>query len=256
MSEFTKFYPDIVAAGNLATALQAAIDDISSLLHVSDLSLALQAESRPTTLPFAYARVEAGRRFSQLFIAEKERLFICDFWGLGVELAHGATINIVDIARAIDMWLTTNVSSSELKTAFSFVHPEKAASFFEAGGEVEWKWRCLDESIANHLPELVSFFEIAKNTQVLRMLFPYTSLNMFCFSRCTGYPYSNDCPCVIPVFTDKGSVAKPSRYKVCLRQINLGEGDANEAAQLVLRNLPKDIGPAVPGTADDLKGGV
>jgi Family of unknown function (DUF6193) len=30
----------------------------------------------------------------------------------------------------------------------------------------------------------------------LRALFPFTSLNRLCFSRCSYYPYTDDCPCI------------------------------------------------------------
>jgi hypothetical protein len=81
----------------------------------------------------------------------------------------------------------------------------------------------------------------------LRRLFPYTSLNIFCFSRCTGYPFTLDTPFVRPVMENWYEVMSASG-------LVLGRGDAEAAAELVVANLPPGCGPAVPGTADDLGG--
>jgi hypothetical protein len=36
----------------------------------------------------------------------------------------------------------------------------------------------------------------ARATPELADLFPFTSMNRLCFSRCSDYPYTFDCPCV------------------------------------------------------------
>jgi len=38
--------------------------------------------------------------------------------------------------------------------------------------------------------------EAAAQTESLSRLFPFTSMNRLCFSRCSDYPYTLDCPCI------------------------------------------------------------
>jgi Family of unknown function (DUF6193) len=38
--------------------------------------------------------------------------------------------------------------------------------------------------------------EAAFVTPELRALFPFTSMNRLCFSRCSEFPYTIDCPCI------------------------------------------------------------
>jgi hypothetical protein len=79
----------------------------------------------------------------------------------------------------------------------------------------------------------------------LRQLFPYTSLTRLCFSRTTGYPFTNDCPMIEPQENGKYRVYLPITQEV------IGEGTAEEAVEMTIKHLPLNCGPAVNGTADD-----
>jgi hypothetical protein len=231
------FYPDLVAAGGLAQALQAALREIGSPLTVSELDKGVRF--------VAYARVESGSRFSQVYIAAQERLFLFDFWARGVVLANGQTPHLVDMAQAINKWVGSDCRTTDLAAAFPFVTVKEEAAAYERGEEVEERWRLYIASIG--YPELEAFVAAASQRPQLRQLFPYTSLNNFCFSRCTGYPFTSDTPCVRSV--------KRGQYEVVTRTGTvLGCGNAEEAADLVVANLPPGCGPAVPGTAEDLEG--
>ena len=230
-------YPDLIAGGGLASALQSALREIGSVLTVSELDKGINF--------VVYARVESWPRFSQVYIAAEERLFLFDFWARGVLLAQGQNGLLSEAAGAIDKWVASSCSTAELAAAFSCVAVEPGATAYERGEEVEERWRSYISGIG--FPELAAFVEAASRRPELRQLFPYTSLNMFCFSRCTGYPFTRDTPFVRPmtegqyeVFTASGAV--------------LGRGDAEEAAQLVVANLPPGCEPAVPGTANDMGG--
>jgi hypothetical protein len=229
-------YPDLVALGGLAGALQSALRDIGSSLTISELT--------KSVIFVAYARVESGARFSQVYIAVEERLFLFDFWARGVMLARGQTPDLEEAARAIDRWATSNCLSAELAAAYKFVTVENGAQVYERGEEVEQRWQTHLKSI--NFSELVPLVQAAARRPPLRQLFPYTSLNMFCFSRTTGYPFTRDTPHVRPL-TD-------GRYEVVSATgTALGSGDAEQAADLVVSHLPPGCGPAVAGTAHDLE---
>jgi hypothetical protein len=238
MSEDTaRHYPDLAAAGGLSNALQTALAEIGSALEVTNLG--------PGFNSAVYARVGSGTRSSQVFIRAEERLFLFDFWSRGVMLAGGLTPDLADVAKAIDRWVGSSCTTAELAADFAFVEVEPRAASYERGEEVEYRWRDYLANMCHGFPELVAFAQAAARRRELRQLFPFTSLNTFCFSRCTGYPFTRDTPYVWARRDGQYEVLSPDGQV-------LGRGDAEAAIRLVVEYLPPDCGPAVPGTADDV----
>ena len=73
----------------------------------------------------------------------------------------------------------------------------------------------------------------------LRELFPFTSMNRLCFSRCSAYPYTVDCPCIS---ADRGHYVVLSTWAVSDEPAPvLGEtGDPTTAVAIVVAHLPAD----------------
>lgn len=165
-----ELYSDLIERGGLANALQAAMREVGSSLSVSELD---------KSVPFVYARVESGERFSQIYIGARMRMFSFGFWKRGVWLAHGATPKIQDVARAIDKWIASLCSTSELASAFRFVQVEPTAVAYERGEEVEMRWRQYLATSGERFPELTAFVTAAAAESRLRQLFPFTSLEPF-----------------------------------------------------------------------------
>jgi hypothetical protein len=230
-----ELYPDVIAMGGLTKALQSSLREIGSALTVQDVEGKINF--------VVYARVASGTRSSQVCIGAAERVFLFDFWARGVNLANGQTPHLLEVARAIDTWVASDCNTTDLARAFGFVVVKPDAAIYERGEEVEARWQDYIKHIG--FPELVAFVEAAARRPELRQLFPYTSLNMFCFSRCTGYPFTDDTPHVCPTKHGQYDVVSPSG-------VVIGSGNADEAADLVVANLPSACGPAVAGTADDL----
>jgi len=193
------------------------------------------------------ARVGMNCRFSQVGNAVEERLFLCDFWDQGVMLALARTPDLLQVARSIHAWVQEKANTSQLRESFPFATCEPIAESFEKDMEVEWKWESLEESARTHrdMATLLPLILTARRTKKVRRLFPFTSLSNLCLSRCTGYPYSGDCPYAAPT--------GDSQYKVfdTLGKV-IGRGDAESAVQLLVDHLPPNCGPATKGTADDL----
>lgn len=238
--DISSLYPDLIEQGGLVNALQATLLKIGSSLCVSGLDPSLQF--------VVYARVGLRGRFSQIYLGAKIRMFSFDFWNRGVCLAHGATPDIQDMAAAIDRWVVSGCSTGELARDFCFVQAEAYAATYERGEEVELRWQNYLKSLGECFPELTAFVTAAAAEPKLRQLFPFTSLNRFCFSRCTGYPFTRDTPHVVPLGDEQYEVVGPSGK-------SLGRGSAADAVALAVAALPPDCGPAVPGTADQLSGG-
>ena len=257
----SSLYSDVTEAGGLGPAIQTQLKAIGSPLCVTK-----EAPELAGLFPFAWERVEQKQRSSQISIAKHKRLFMLDFWDRGVCLAHGSTPLLPKIAEAINAWIAKEVSTGELQQQFPFVGVEPKAESHEQGAaaEVEQKWQALyshfksDESKLALAPLIERVMEVP----VLRRLFPFTSLDSLCFSRCTGYPFSGDCPSVCsthfrfaprPTPGQRATFGPPRPYTVAdSKGIFLGEGDVAEAIELIVQHLPPNCGPASQGTADDL----
>lgn len=231
-----KFYPDLVEKGSLVSALESALTEIGSTLEVKDSGI--------SGFP-VYARVETGNRFSQIYIGSEQRMFISDFWQDGIALGNAHTDSLIDLAKGLKEWLETTINLTELAEKFEFVKPDEKAKYFEAGREVEWQWKSLQKYIPRDFPTLVPFLNEAIQNPVLYQLFPFTSMNTFHFSRCTGFPFSKDCPVVFPLENGEYKVFDSKREFV-------GQGNAKEAVSLVIKNLPSNVGAAIRGTAEGL----
>ncbi|MGN7784448.1 DUF6193 family natural product biosynthesis protein [Niabella sp. 22666] len=231
-------YPEIKSAGGLIFALDNAFTKIGSALRVYN-------DDDPKFLPGAYARIEKEHKFSQIYLAAEEKLYLPDFWRDGVCLGHGGIDNIDTLVQCVDYWLTNNVSTKQLSNKFDFVTPSKDAAVFDEGNEVQHTWN----SILNdpYRKEIKSFVELAVKDSVLSSLFPYTSLMTLCFSRCTGYPFTYDTPTVSPILDTDQYLVRHNNNDI------IGSGSAIEALKMVLDNLPEDIAPAAKGTSETYK---
>lgn len=230
-------YPEIESAGGITFALDIAFASIGSALNMSNIQ-------DSGFFPGAHARIEQGNKFSQVSLAAEEKLYLTDFWRDGVCLGHGKTANIEQLARCLDGWLTTSVTTAQLAEQFSFVRPYPNAAFYNDGQEVVYQWKSILHDPGRQ--GIRSFVELAIQDPTLSKLFPYTSLWTLCFSRCTGYPFTKDTPTVTPIVGNQQYLVRASDG------MELGAGSASEALKMVLEHLPKDIGPAVRGTSEDL----
>jgi Family of unknown function (DUF6193) len=230
-------YPEISKVGSLTKALNNEFEKIRC-------SLTCTIYDDLHKLPFAYARVEKDNRYSQVYLAAKQKLFLSDFWRDGVCLAHGNTESINELAKVLDYWLSSDNDTKSLRNKFQFVTANEKAVAFDEKREVEYTWNLILND--NSRADIRNFVELAINDTVLSKLFPFASLTRLCFSRCTGYPYTHDTPIVIPISADI--------YEVRLSNNDVvGRGTAQKALAMVKSNLPLDIKPAISGTANDLE---
>jgi hypothetical protein len=232
-------YPDVVRARGLGPCIAEVLQRIGSALRVAP----------STDFPVAHARVEGGQRFSQIYIGAAGRIFTTDFWSRGVCLAPFATPEIEDLVRAIDFWIGDLPTTRELVSRFPGVDVSPGAVHFEDGTEVEAAWTSY--LARSPYPELEAFIREAATVPELRQLYPFTSLKRLCFSRCTGYPYTFDCPVIVPT-RDGRYVVKPRRDLGWEDETaSSAPVDAKEAVRLAVSALPQGAGPARPGTAED-----
>lgn len=249
-------YPELEKAGGLQNAIDIEFKKLNSILRVS-------RNSELDKIPLTYARIENGHKFSQVYIGAEEKVYLPDFWKEGVCLSIGQTKDISELAQVIDFWLCNDISTKQLADKFLFVEPSDKAFAFDDNKEVEYAWNLIikDQSRA----ELNAFIKLAINDDILNKLFPFTSRNTLCFSRCTGYPYYTvDLPNVTPKqfenfasTTEVKSIKKQDRNRFEVQFVvtkngeYLGEGNAEEALKIVKSNLPDNVQPARKGTVGD-----
>jgi len=238
-----KFYPDIAHAGSISVALSKSLADVGS-------SLVADATEVDDFMP--YAKVEKETRFSQISLAGGERLFLVDFWSEGVIFGNGSTPELSDVARAINAWIVDKSAIEKMLSNFDFFSPTESGKAHEGGVIVEHKWQNLLEYWKGEKQPIgtpdrnpAQLIEAAMKRPILRQLFPYTSLISLCFSRTTGYPFTNDCPRIEPQGNGKYFVYAPDTFDI------LGEGLVEDVLDILINHLPPNCGSAVNGTADD-----
>lgn len=231
-------YSDIEHAGGLVAAIAHYFAQLNPKAKVHGL---------PNGAGPVCAIVVYGKRFSQVYLIAEERAFAFDCWLRGVIFSNAVTNDYQVAMHAIGLWVLTECVTDELQSRFPFVSIEKDAKAYETGHEVEEKWQqCFDYIPRYHyVSNLTPFLHEAAQHPQLRQLFPYTTLGTFHFSRCTGQPYSGDCPSVFPIEDNLFEVSTSTGDVI-------GRGNAAKAVDLVVRHLPPNTGPAIFVTADEL----
>jgi Family of unknown function (DUF6193) len=239
-SQYARLYPEISRAGSLQAAMQAA-------LTLAGHELTAVLTSAPGWRDCA-TRVGDGHRHVTALAASQERWFQMEFWDRGVMMASGKTADLPAVADAIGLWQAGS-GLRELHSACPFVRYSPLAEAHERGDAVHVQWMLYRRSPASHVEH--DLIEAAYAQPPLRALFPFHSHRTLHFSRCTGFPYTRDAPAITPQPDGKYLVTwwRPPHGTAIL-----GEADnPSDAVALVLAGLPADCGPAVAGTADDLR---
>ena len=238
----SRLYPDIAEMGGLVSALKRVFDEMGANLVATDPKFLVSA------------CVCTGDRSSNVMTAECERAFCAAFWHQGVQYGRGSVDDLSEVGRAIFSFHHDFPSIQEMGTRFSWfgtdwraLAHEKGPSFF-----VDDAWRCLENRISGGDAgssewRVLALVREAKRRPELRQLFPFRSLYRLCFSRTTGYPYTNDCPLIHSIGGEQFRVVSADKSRI------LGEGPLVLAVDVAVANLPPNCGPAVHGTAENFQ---
>jgi hypothetical protein len=234
-------YPEIALMGDYATFLR------SEILRSSHPARDRVGQATDRTATY-YANTKQGDRSVNTTVAAEERLFIANFWDKGVQVGSLSSPDLSTVTGAILTFLADRMAASTMTNAFSEFSPTPEARPHEVGAmdEVAFQWDAVKRTLEAEAPELLSLANTLSRTWPFSHLFPTVSLEALYFSRCTGTPYSGDCPSVVWL--------SPGHYEVRTRGGNepVGGGDEATALNLLQAALPPGCGPAVQGSAETL----
>lgn len=111
------------------------------------------------------------------------------------------------------------------------------------GRVLEERWASLIDSVeresATFAESLRPIVAAAAANSELRALFPFTSVGRLCFSRCSEYPYTVDCPCIAH---RRGRCWVQATWAVTDEDtpVIAETTDVDEAIRVVVANLPAE----------------
>jgi len=216
----------------LRRGLPLEVRDAPEFRHVFNYA-AITHDRR--TVDFCYVLTKSGER--QISVT------LCEPGGEGGYAYHDDIEPLVEMAR---LWLLERVSPDHLTANHKEFRPNDLLRFDSADEEVTHGWDALLSLVDEYPPIMRDFIRAAHATPVLRQLQPYTSLNRVCFSRCTWWPFSDDCPRIYAGAAGQLLVRAPDNTIIECRSVDA-------AINTAIGLLPPNTGPAIRGTKEDIE---
>lgn len=125
-------------------------------------------------------------------IAERDGGVSCSFFVVQVQVAH--VLRLDDVPRAVERWLTDRVALEELASSVADVEIERHALELEQD-PAKWHWLHVRDRIENPadvLAPLRPLIEALVARRVATRFYSFSSLNSFCFSASSHFPWVQD----------------------------------------------------------------
>lgn len=237
-------YPDVVAAGSLAAALQAVAAESGPLFPVTvpegnPLGYAIV----PSTVPHRNALAINAYTWKRNWYIRGEEAF------QNLELIGGDIDDLAEVAKAARAW-HGGAALAEIRAAAPFVH---LSGRFEVADNdpaqltaSEWQHIRTEASEADW-PEYLELVEAAYAESALRALYPFTSHWTLRFSISTRPYLTTLLPCL-------AAPRREGRYTVSanfMSEVIAETTTADEAVAVLLRHMPSSLGPVTSGSAPE-----
>ena len=209
--------------------------------------LATKAPEVFVTLPYLHAYANATGYNGSVHVAliPREHNLLTEIRRGGITIGLNDCDTIQDVSDVFAEWLRAPLNSRDARKLWPKARIRADAELFEVDDKIDRYWNSII-----HLDGGTDepFLLEAARIPVLRGLSPTSSMSMLGFSRCTEYPFTDDCPTTQPLGDGK--------YRVTLVEGTTHDLiGALDAAEFVANNLPGGTERAFVGTADDLKSG-
>jgi len=135
------------------------------------------------------------------------------------------------------------------------VDPAEVARWNESIAATTWPRRLTSEQMQEAAENLLKLAQAAFADDRLGRLFPFKSMSRLCFSRCSEWPYTNDCPAI-------HSARGTERYTILDRPYGpegsigiLGDtAFAGDAVEMAAAALPPDAAEIWVGSLENKPG--
>jgi len=247
-----ELYADLRQAGSLNLALKQVVAESGTGVSV------ISPDSDVNLLSATLAGAERFHRDPiPVSCAGQTRSFGIVGWIRGVYTLSGGTPDLREIVRFVAAW-NAGMALADLQDSFPWIHIEDKAFAHEKGPAeaVAFQWERVKAQMRGELtdgdfPLGMRLVEAAYAEPRLRQLYAYTSHWVLCFSRCVGYPFTDDIPCIDYVIPEQLYRVRRPGWGDTTRTLS-GPVTAEEAVAIVVAHLPAGTGAAVAGTADEL----
>jgi len=235
-------YPEVVAAGSLAAALQAVAAESGPLFPVTaSEGNMLGRATVPSTVPHRNPLAINAYVWKRHWHIRGEEAF------QDMELIGGDTADLAEIAKAARAW-HTGAALAEIRACVPFVH---LSGRFEVADDdpvqltaSEWQHMRTEASEADW-PEYQALIEAAYAEPALRALYPFTSHWTLRFSTSTR-PYLTTLPPCLSAPRGGGRYTVSAHF---MGEVTAETSTADEAVATVMRQLPGGLGPVTLGAA-------
>jgi hypothetical protein len=237
MSE-SRHHPDVMAAGSLAAAIEAAADRLGR-----PAGSVLPTEHAPLTSASVHGESASRGRLS-VGTDSALRGFRVEGWGGGICLLVGDLDELGDVVEVVRLW-RDGTPLRDIERLVPSVELTSRGAVFDQGPEhvVAGEWQRVRQGTpGGDDTNLHALVEAAYREPRLRRLYPYTSHEVLNFSTTTGYPFSPS-PVSLTAYGE-------GKFRVWnAAGAVLGDtATAEEAVALGVAHLPADLGPAVAGS--------
>jgi hypothetical protein len=225
----TDVYPEF-AETSFREQLGAILDRIAPDLSVTLLD-------RP-----AYANASGCNGSVHVALLPGARTFRTEIRRAGITIGLIDCATIEEVAEIFATWLARPLNSKDAREIWPNANLREDADLYEIDDPVDRAWNAI-LYLNGGTPEPF-LWECAK-IPVIRGLMPFSSMDWLCFSRCTDYPFTEDCPVTFPMRDGHYQITLPDQGKTTVT-------GAAEAAEFVAWNLTPCTTRAFEGVADEL----
>lgn len=209
--------------------------------------LATKAPEVFVTLPYrpAYANASGNNGSVHVALIQGEYRLLTEIRRAGITIGLVECGSVDEVSNVFAEWLRAPLNSVDAKKLWPNAQIRPDAELYETGAIIDDNWNAI-LNLDGGTDEL--FLREAAEIPILRGLYPTSSMGTLSFSRCTEYPFTDDCPSIQPFGGGK--------YRITLIDETTHEiSGASAAARFVAENLPDGTRRAIVGTADDLANG-
>ena len=192
----------------------------------------------------AYANSCGCNGAVKVVLISRPRVFRTEISRCGITIGVIDCTDINEVAEVFATWLTSRLSTEDARRLWPEAKFRDDAELYEVTDSLDQAW-----NIILYLDGGTSepFLRECAKIPILRGLMPVhsTTMNALYFSRCTGYPYTDDCPVTFPMKDGRYNVSLPDKTE----HIVTG---AKETAQFVARHLPVGTTRAFEGSSNEM----